>query len=808
MAPGSWATPAEREFLASLIPEYEACQVKRRYKAFWQRLDAEFLVKFPVLEKLFPDRSVKAHDLQPHEKEIYAAAVLKQQQEWYRWQLSPRSRSAGSVITKKDLQSIYCGRTRNRKPYEVFAKLYSKEVDEAKEARCEAQGITGRKRLSVWQSVSKELYDSSSREKKEAVRKAIEKEDLQEWESADAPIQYLRYLKKLPALLDATINPAVRRAGALAFVTVAAPDPEQNGKVVCKSSAFSFQFGNRPGTPLFAEVWEGHSGVFVEELSQFVRRHEFPPDVCAARSLRKSHEEVQGSGAEACRLSGAPSPEFPTAQVSASAVVTQAAPTQTLGEAPAGNRLQQAYIIGTSSTSASARSTFPLRNALHTASFIACCDRNDSQRRPLSHEPAAQGTPPSSTCARPLPAPPSRARNNFFEPHSASECYFRYPLGPTVAGSRTLGTVGEGEGFEGDSSGQSAGWESTDEMDDAAGEAAPRLGERLGLEAEPRDDPTAPTNAPVTRSKPHPLARPSSPPPPSPRPPSSPSTSGPPNRSGSFRRMRSHSVSWSSDSGESSQRLSAPAPADIPAGSSPLSDDAAATVREILLWGLTRLTLPTRRRSVHCWQLTGQKGAAAKRGGLSLPNVTGNAGSLAPTLPRRQHGTIEFSRSVRASASRWLMRVARQRRVVSRTAFRGGFVSRTYGARGGAIFLTRGCFPRFPYGSRLERRRGAISNRLLGLGGGRYSLASDVRAVHWLQQAGISYIQTLSTQIAALTDFILPAEPPTAIPVFRTVQGYGTNTVTLLSSKATPLWYMLGGGNSGAWGACPTQAGA
>jgi hypothetical protein len=70
--------------------------------------------------------------------------------------------------------------------------LYSKEVDEAKEARCEAQGITGRKRLSVWQSVSKELYDSSSREKKEAVRKAIEKEDLQEWESADAPIQYLR----------------------------------------------------------------------------------------------------------------------------------------------------------------------------------------------------------------------------------------------------------------------------------------------------------------------------------------------------------------------------------------------------------------------------------------------------------------------------------------------------------------------------------------------------------------------------------------------------------------------------------------
>ena len=100
MAPSGWATPAEREFLVSLIPEYEACQVKRRYKAFWQRVNAEFLAKFPVMQKLFPKHShLKPHELKAKEKEMYTAAVLKQQQvspsqRQFTVQLSPSLHSA------------------------------------------------------------------------------------------------------------------------------------------------------------------------------------------------------------------------------------------------------------------------------------------------------------------------------------------------------------------------------------------------------------------------------------------------------------------------------------------------------------------------------------------------------------------------------------------------------------------------------------------------------------------------------------------------------------------------------------------
>lgn len=77
MAPPSWATPEERDFLKSFLPEYEACQVKRRYKNFWLRVNKDYFSKFPLLEKLFP--GVKDHELTEEQKEQYAGAIIRQQ---------------------------------------------------------------------------------------------------------------------------------------------------------------------------------------------------------------------------------------------------------------------------------------------------------------------------------------------------------------------------------------------------------------------------------------------------------------------------------------------------------------------------------------------------------------------------------------------------------------------------------------------------------------------------------------------------------------------------------------------------------
>ncbi|KAJ3505827.1 hypothetical protein NMY22_g17440 [Coprinellus aureogranulatus] len=291
MAPNGWATPEEREFLTSFVPEYEACQVKRRYKSFWQRVNAEFLTKFPMIDKMFP--GCKVTDLNAEQKEMYTAALLKQQQrlkEWFRWKMNPRSRTAsGAALTRKDLHSIYNGRTRRSIPYEVYARLYPEEVEKARDDRCEEKGLDGRQKLRIWHEVAKELYSSTSADKKEAVRIAMldeEKEEASVHSLASTPAEYNRYLKKLPALVDATVTPAVIKAGVLALVTIVGPDPEQNGKIVCKT----VQCGDKPQTPVFSQEWGGHDSVFAEELARFARRHEFPPDICAARSLNAASD--------------------------------------------------------------------------------------------------------------------------------------------------------------------------------------------------------------------------------------------------------------------------------------------------------------------------------------------------------------------------------------------------------------------------------------------------------------------------------------------------------------------------------------
>lgn len=78
MAPPGWATEAERQYLVSLTPEYEACREKRRYKLFWQRLNSEFLAKFPVIDKLFP--GMKVTDLTAEQRQMHTAAITKQKQ--------------------------------------------------------------------------------------------------------------------------------------------------------------------------------------------------------------------------------------------------------------------------------------------------------------------------------------------------------------------------------------------------------------------------------------------------------------------------------------------------------------------------------------------------------------------------------------------------------------------------------------------------------------------------------------------------------------------------------------------------------
>jgi hypothetical protein len=77
MAPQSWASPEEQDFLRSFLPEYEECQVKRKYKSFWQRVNRDYFAKFPVAKSLFP--SLSSSELSDEQKAECTTVTLRQQ---------------------------------------------------------------------------------------------------------------------------------------------------------------------------------------------------------------------------------------------------------------------------------------------------------------------------------------------------------------------------------------------------------------------------------------------------------------------------------------------------------------------------------------------------------------------------------------------------------------------------------------------------------------------------------------------------------------------------------------------------------
>lgn len=171
--------------------------------------------------------------------------VFQSLKEWFRWRSNPRSRNTTTAVTKKDLKTIYYpSRKRGHKSYEIFAKLYPETVDAIVEEMCRVQGVTGKAKLPIWHKVVSGLWSKATREQVDAVNARIESEAGEKDHDSDdegsnsgeaSPQTYQQcvlstllpfvvfdpefnssYLKLLPGILTATVDPAVRKAGVMA----------------------------------------------------------------------------------------------------------------------------------------------------------------------------------------------------------------------------------------------------------------------------------------------------------------------------------------------------------------------------------------------------------------------------------------------------------------------------------------------------------------------------------------------------------------------------------------------------------------
>ncbi|KAF6753734.1 hypothetical protein DFP72DRAFT_848995 [Ephemerocybe angulata] len=294
MAPNGWASPSETELLTSLLPEYEKCQVTKHYKPFWTMLYSRFLSLSPLIDTLFPGRTL--HELSEVEMAEYSLRLEKLQtrlREWYRWRCNVRSRKVAVGIPKKILKSIYSPRTRGPKAYEAYAKLFPDEVHAAQEARFEAGEGSGKNGLQNWHAICQDLYASASDEKLQAIDDYVETTtNDQRLDSEDKPKDPKRYLQILPAILKAAIEPAVRKVDLMALVTLVGPVPESNGKI----SAWTLQFGDKDDTPLFASSWVDHDRVYVEAVARFAKRHLFEVEAPTPKDVSEEDLSAQEKG--------------------------------------------------------------------------------------------------------------------------------------------------------------------------------------------------------------------------------------------------------------------------------------------------------------------------------------------------------------------------------------------------------------------------------------------------------------------------------------------------------------------------------
>ncbi|KAF6741135.1 hypothetical protein DFP72DRAFT_863045 [Ephemerocybe angulata] len=240
MAPNGWATPKQTLLLTSLLPEYEKCQINRRYKPFWTLLYARYLSENPLVEVLFPGLQIQ--DLDESQMTQYRLALDKLQSVEVQRSKPKGSRYCTCQGPQSDLLPTH---PRVPKAYEAFSKLYP----------------------------VKDLYTNATEEELKEVDDYVELNNEEEEERR-------RVLSPKEHQQPSVVDPPVRKAGLMALITLVGPVPDANGKI----SAWTLQFGDKDDTPLFSSSWVDHDRVYVEAVARFAKRHVFPSESVAVQS--------------------------------------------------------------------------------------------------------------------------------------------------------------------------------------------------------------------------------------------------------------------------------------------------------------------------------------------------------------------------------------------------------------------------------------------------------------------------------------------------------------------------------------------
>ncbi|RXW13409.1 hypothetical protein EST38_g12446 [Candolleomyces aberdarensis] len=273
MAPKGWTTDAQATFLTSYLTLYDNYAITRRYQPFWDIVNAQYLENWPILPEGISPESLGEDEFKAYSDSL--SKLYSRIKDWFRWRRNSRSRNTTHTVTSRQMRDIYASGTRNSKEYEIYVKMYPGIFQPAYEAECTRLSVCGRAKLSIWHKIAREVWEDATDEEKAAVQAQLilDKEaNATEEEDPCTPSDYQKFWEKLPAVLSKTVAPPVRKAGVLAFITIVGPVPNAGGQILATT------------------IWKDHDRVLVDQLATFASRYEFPPDVCAKRSLISSQK--------------------------------------------------------------------------------------------------------------------------------------------------------------------------------------------------------------------------------------------------------------------------------------------------------------------------------------------------------------------------------------------------------------------------------------------------------------------------------------------------------------------------------------
>ncbi|KAL1948713.1 hypothetical protein VTO73DRAFT_10519 [Trametes versicolor] len=343
MAPPSWTTAEQCEWLTALVPAFQEARVKGRQKNWRATLGHNWFLKWPEIKVLFGD--VALSSLTPEQNAELVAAEIKRQKQLKRWFHNHASQSRTARAAAAPLPREITGLARTRRaPHarEVYIRMYyddtkrgfvSAILEAARHDSGQRRVLSRAESMAITRKALDDMFEAEPDTVKEAVAARVVDETRLLAVPASlgqikTPEDYQRAINAAPGWIERIMAPIAGVCGWCFTVVGAGPSPQDGGDI----TSFACHFGTTDAGHTFEQVSLNFKDQYVRPMVHFAKgvfsrderaRRALPvvyPDAAAEESEPTSADLPPGS-APTPPLAGSGN-ELPNASLTEATVIT------------------------------------------------------------------------------------------------------------------------------------------------------------------------------------------------------------------------------------------------------------------------------------------------------------------------------------------------------------------------------------------------------------------------------------------------------------------------------------------------------